>query len=130
MGLRVYLAGSLESGWQDLVVDAVPSARYDDPRSNALLSPKAYTTWNLAAIRRCDCIFAYLEATNPSGYGLTLEVGYAKALGKCIILVDEKTIVGSPSARYFDIIASCADVHVHSLEDGLNFLKQYKRLVY
>ena len=32
-----------------------------------------------------------MQKDNPSGFGLTLEIGYAAALGKQIILVDEKS---------------------------------------
>ncbi len=75
--LRVYLAGGFQSGWQDTVMQAVPSLDYLDPRSHGLKSKTEYTAWDLEAVRRSDCVFAYLEATNPGGYALALEVGFA-----------------------------------------------------
>jgi len=63
-------------------------------------------------------VFAYLEADNPSGAGLCCEVGYAMALGKTVILVNEK------DDRYIKFVESLADAVFDNLEDGIKFLQR------
>lgn len=86
--MMVYLAGGFKSGWQDRVIQAV-DARCFDPRTNPD-DPQLYTAIDLGAIQFCTIVFAYLEQSNPYGYNLGLEIGYAHALGKRIVFVDEK----------------------------------------
>jgi hypothetical protein len=126
--LVVYLAGGFKSKWQEKVIKDVPGLDYLDPSSHGLNSKKDYTAWDLEAIKRSDCIFAYMEASNPGGYALSLEVGFGKALGKFVIFVDEKTNSGSLGGRYLDMVAEAADVTFASLEEGLAFLKKYQTL--
>lgn len=126
--LRVYLAGGFQSGWQDTVMRAVPSLDYFDPRSHGLKSKTEYTAWDLEAIRRSDCVFAYLEATNPGGYALALEIGFAKALGKFVILVDEKSSADEQTARYLEMLKETSEVPFTALQEGIEFLKQYTKL--
>lgn len=76
----IYLAGGFHSGWQSTIADALPQAKLIDPRIHRLSDPSQYTTWDLTGIRSCNILFAYLEKTNPGGFALALEVGYAKAL--------------------------------------------------
>ena len=83
--------------------------------------------WDLEAIRRSDWVFAYLEASNPGGYSLTLEVGYAKALGKRIILLNEKE-TDSVASRYLGMLSATADVKVASLDEGIAFLLKLQAL--
>lgn len=123
---RVYLAGGFLSAWQDAVKTAVPEFEYFDPRSHGLKNRAEYTTWDLEAIRQSDYIFAYLEASNPGGYALALEVGFGKALGKCIIVVDEKSTVDAHTSRYFEMVTQAADASFLSLPEGINFLRQFR----
>lgn len=124
----VYLAGGMRSGWQDMMPCG---PRYLDPRSHGLTNPDDYTAWDLRAIGQCDVLFGYMEESNPSLYGLCLEVGYAKALGKRIILVDglsrEHQMVGHlhvPRARYFGMVRSCSNVVSPTLMDGIRALDE------
>ena len=71
-------------------------------------------------------MFAYLEASNPGGYALALEVGYGKALGKCVIIVDEKSTTDPQVSRYFQMINQAADVSFSTLEEGMTFLQRFK----
>jgi nucleoside 2-deoxyribosyltransferase len=87
---KVYLAGGMRSGWQETVMAACPGVEWLDPRTHGLRDPKEYTAWDLQAVRDADVVFAYLEKSNPYGFNLAFEVGYAHALGKPIIFVDEK----------------------------------------
>jgi len=126
---RVYLAGGFPSAWQDIVKKAVPEFDYFDPRSHGLKNRAEYTTWDLEAIRQSDYVFAYLEASNPGGYALALEVGYGKALGKCVIVVDEKSAADPQGSRYFEMVNQAADVSFSSLQEGITFIQQFKAFV-
>lgn len=120
--MLVYLSGGMKSGWQDVIMQTVTALRYIDPRQHGLDNPDQYTLWDLEGVRQCDIVFAYLETSNPSGIGLALEIGYAKALGKQIILVDEQ------QDRRFAIARSCANVVLSTLDDGLTLLRSMERL--
>ncbi|MBA5865396.1 MAG: hypothetical protein GDA67_01720 [Nitrospira sp. CR1.3] len=126
--LKVYLAGGFQSGWQETVKRSVPSLDYFDPRLHGLKAKAEYSAWDLEAVRRSDCIFAYLEATNPGGYALSVEVGFAKALGKFVILVEEKSSVDSEGARYLEMLTEAAQVTFKTLQEGINFLEEYRKL--
>ena len=125
--MKVYLSGGMESGWQALVKDRCDEIEYLDPSRHGLSNPREYTIWDLEHIKQCDIVFAYMESTNPSGIGLTLEIGYAKALNKTIILVDEKSCVDSEFEKRFRIVRCSADIVFNTLEDGIEFLKSFSR---
>ena len=82
-----------------------------------------HTEWDLEAIRSSDIVFAYFEDSNPGGYGLSLETGYAAALGKHIILVDEKSLHSTDAGRYLKIVRATSNVVFDSLSEGINYLK-------
>lgn len=115
--IKVYLAGGMKSGWQDRVISK--SAIFYDPRSSGLNNPDDYTKWELDHVHDCDIVFAYLEKDNPSSIGMSVEIGYAKALSKTIILVREK------SHYRFDILESCADKTFTILQDGIKELSDF-----
>jgi len=125
---KVYLAGGFKSGWQDQVIKSLPDFDYLDPRSHGLENKADYTAWDLEAIRRSDVIFAYLESSNPGGYALALEVGYAKALGKFVVFVDEKSPADPTTARYLEMISETADVSVKSIAEGITFMQKISHL--
>ena len=122
--MKVYLAGGFKSGWQDKVTGKFPSMQFFDPSKHNLETSREYTLWDLEAIHSSDCVFAYLEKDNPGGYALALEVGYAKALGKLIIFVDEKSGVDKKIARYLTMIAESSDACFNNLQDGIDYLHQ------
>lgn len=123
---KVYLAGGMKSGWQDTVIE-----KYGDkfiffnPRDHKLNKPDQFSTWDLHHVKSADIIFAYFESDNPSGIGMTLEIGYARGLNKTIILVDEKSPSDSFFANKFRIVRNSADVVLDSLEEGLAFLERF-----
>lgn len=125
----VYLAGGLHSGWQDRVMVQARECQYLDPREHGVKDPKGYTHWDLQAVRACDIVFAFLEATNPGGYALALEIGYAAALGKTIILVDEKSAADPAVARYLEMVREAATYKSSSLHDGIEHLRKWLMLV-
>jgi nucleoside 2-deoxyribosyltransferase len=119
---RLYLAGGFHSGWQDRVKSSVSNFNFIDPRVHNLNNETLYTLWDLEAIRQCDWIFAYLEKTNPGCYALSLEIGFAKALGKQILLVDEKSSKDDASKRYLKMVRASSDVIFSSFEEALEFV--------
>jgi nucleoside 2-deoxyribosyltransferase len=118
----VYLAGGMRSEWRERVKAEVPGHAYNDPCEHGLDAPKQYTAWDLAAIRASDVLLGYMEADNPSGVGLALEVGYAKAMGKMVIWVDGK------AGRYFAIVRHTADIVFSTIDEATQFLRSLTRL--
>lgn len=126
--MKVYLAGGMKSGWQQRVKEAVPQHQYLDPSTHGLDEETQYTLWDLRAICSADILFVYFEANNPSGYGLSLEVGYGAALGKHIILVDEKSRSDFDVGRRLGMLRACSHVVVQSLDDGLRVLQALAKI--
>ena len=80
------------------------------------------------AVRRGNCVFAYLQTTNPGAYALAVEVGFAKTLDKFVIVVDEKSSADDGIARYLAMLAEASEVAFKTLHEGINFLEQYRKL--
>lgn len=122
--MNVYLSGGMRSNWQDKVRASCPLSQgvYIDPRKHGLDDPSSYAAWDLAGVKKSDIVFAYMEANNPSGVGLSLEVGYAKALGKLIIFADEK------NDRRMAIVRAIADIVVEGLPAGIKVLASFIEL--
>ena len=112
--MKIYLAGGMRSGWQDRL------SEFDviDPRTHGLSDPEEYTAWDMAGVRECDIVFAYLEKSNPSGLGMAFEIGYALGLGKRVIFVNEK------KDKYAKIL-ECACINFDTLEEGIKYLETY-----
>lgn len=130
---RVYLAGGMHSAWRKVITKQLEGSasyfQFIDPMDNKMKNPDQYTFWDLRSIDQCDILVGYMDQSNPSGYGLNLEIGYAKALGKTIILiVPEDFTRDDPRSRYFEMARVCADVIVKTLSDCADFLKgiEYK----
>lgn len=119
----IYLSGGHRSGWQDFIMRSAGGFEFIDPSKNGLSDSKAYTSWDLYSIDKCDIVFAYFESTNPSGYGLALEVGYAAAKGKHVIFVDEKSESDRNLSKYVKIIREASDAVFESIDEGVNYLK-------
>lgn len=103
----------MHSGWQDYVIGHVgKKALYFDPRSHQLRQARDYVQRDLAFIQTADIVFAYLEKSNPSGFGLAVELGFARALGKRIIFVNET------KNRYTRFMDEVADFHEANLTSG------------
>ncbi len=110
--LSVYLAGGFMSSWQDKVIELMPGAIIFDPREHKLDQPAEYTAWDLNAIDNSDLIIAYMEKGNPGGYALSLEIGYAKAQRKKIIIIDEHD--DTQRRRYFEMVREVSDMCIDS----------------
>lgn len=124
--MKIYLAGGMKSGWQNTVINKLKDrCIFFNPQDHQLNNAKEYTIWDLHFVNSSDIIFVYLEKENPSGFGLTLEIGYAKALNKTIILVDERSKFDSSFANYFKIVRESASVVFDDFESGLNYLERF-----
>tara|TARA_R110002111_G_scaffold257081_1_gene325052 strand:- start:3339 stop:3731 length:393 start_codon:yes stop_codon:yes gene_type:complete len=127
MNTKVYLAGGFKTDWQERVIKNFKDKNitFFNPKLHNLLATEEYTLWDTHFVKECDILFAFMEKTNPSGYGLAFEVGIAKALNKTIILVDEKSVENETFSRYFDIIRFSSGVSFNKLQDGIEYLKKF-----
>jgi nucleoside 2-deoxyribosyltransferase len=129
MNLNVYLAGGMTtSDWQSIVMHRVSKEGFTffNPRHHKLDDSKEYSNWDLFYVSKCDVLFAFMQDTNPSGIGLSLEVGYARALNKLIILIDEKSITDSNFKKYFSLVRETSSIVFENLDDGINYLLKLK----
>lgn len=124
---KVYLAGGLRSNWQKKVIEKFSEEFiFFNPMEHGLeKSSNEYTTWDLYFLNKSDILFGYMEHDNPSGYGLALEIGFAKAKGKTIILIDEKSPANKKFDRYFKIAHEASNVVFQSLDEGIEFLQRF-----
>jgi nucleoside 2-deoxyribosyltransferase len=118
----IYLAGGFKSGWQAKVMRQLPSYAFLDPSQHKIQDAAEYTRWDLDAIRASDIVLAYMESTNPGGYSLALEIGFAHALGKAVLLVDE---IKDPSvSRYFEMVRQCSGQVFTTLAHAIDHLRE------
>lgn len=123
---KVFLSGGFKSGWQSVVIQELGDQfTFFNPQTHGLNHHYEYTTWDIHFVRECDILFAHMEDTNPSGYGLAFELGIAHALNKTIILVDQKSPNDPVFARYYRILHKPAGVVFSNLSDGINYLKTF-----
>lgn len=116
----VYLAGGMRSGWQKRVIAQLgENYHFFDPCAHGLERPKDYVKYDFKLISKSDIVFAYFERTNPSGYGLAAEMGYAKGLGKRILLVNQKC------DKYTVFLNHLAWRTFETLDDGIKFLANW-----
>lgn len=118
---KIYLAGGFGSKWQtEATVRLAGLFELLDPSAHNIQDPAEYTRWDLEAVRQSDIVLANMEASNPGGYSLALEVGFAKALGKRIFTVDqiEEPIV----RRYFEMVRQCSERVFPTLAEALDYL--------
>ena len=118
---KIYLAGGFRSNWQGQVFERLSgSFELLDPSAHNIQDPAEYTRWDLEAVRESDIVLANMEASNPGGFSLALEVGFAKALGKRIFMVDQ---VEDPlMRRYFEMVRQCSERVFPKLDEALDHL--------
>lgn len=124
--IKIYLAGGFRSNWQSEVISKFKDQFvFFNPQQHKLQAPDQYTSWDLHQVKNADILFGYMEESNPSGLGLAVEIGYAKALNKTIILVDEKSNQDEKFARYFQMSRVCSNVVFNDLDSGLDYLSSF-----
>lgn len=101
--ITVYLAGGMKTDWRHRLKGGKNFMFYDpcDIKDGA-----NFTIWDLAAIDNSNIVFAYLEMENTQPIGMMLELGYAKAQGKYIILCDEWNDNRTTMARHMSNFSS------------------------
>ena len=129
MKKNIYLCGGFTSNWQQSVSDKL-NERFNiiNPRQKEQIRSfltQEYVAWDLFHVKNCDILLVRLESTNPSGIGLSVEVGYAKALGKTIIGIVDKEWQDANRRRYFEFVVCCFDVIFESKEDAVEYLKTF-----
>lgn len=117
----IYLAGGFKSDWQAKVITQLPGYDFLDPSQHNIQDAAEYTRWDLDAVRASDIVLGYMEATNPGGYSLALEIGFAHALGKSVVLVDE--IKDPIVSRYFEMVRQCSGRVFTSMAQAVDYLR-------
>jgi len=127
---KVYLAGGLRTNWQAKVKE-LNGFKFlcprDKERPNGVeiqMTVNEYGTWDLHYIKQADIVFVYAERTNTSCIGLSVESGYAKGLGKTVILVLEPNHETIKDA-YLQFLKKAASITFETLEDGMNYLQSF-----
>lgn len=74
-------------------------------------------------IKMCDILFAYLKEDSPSFFsGTSWEMGYAHALDKHIILVND--MKPSKECKY-ELVKRMANFYCKSLDEGIDHLREF-----
>lgn len=125
--MKIYLCGGLKTNWQKKFISKFLERQFTiyNPVYHGYKLPEQYIVWDLHYIKECDLVFAYMESSNPSGYGLAAEIAYAKALNKTVILIDERSEVDEEFARYFLFVKNMADISFSNYNDGINYLSKF-----
>ncbi|MDB5122388.1 MAG: hypothetical protein JWP94_517 [Mucilaginibacter sp.] len=122
----IFLSGGFRSDWQSKLLERYSDRfQFFNPREHNIAEPHLYASWDIHYVRKCDIIFAYMEASNPSGFGLIFEIGMAYALNKTIILVDERSEVDATFAKYFKIAHQPSGNVFKTLEEAFQFLDTF-----
>lgn len=134
MKQKVYLAGGFKSDWAERVKNSCNNFIWINPKEKEfknneriVMNVDEYGKWDLHFIKKSDIVFVYVERSNTSCIGLSVEAGYAKGLGKTVILVLEKNHETIKDA-YLSFITQVADIVFDDLESGINYLKSFEIL--
>jgi len=123
---KIYLAGGFKGGWHSYVIENLGTDfTFYNPEAHQLKEVDKYTSWDLYHVEKCDILLGYMSSNNPSGYGLALEIGFAKAKNKLIILVDERSDVDPMFKRYFDICNESSSNTFKTLDGAIQFIKSF-----
>lgn len=126
--MKIYLAGGMSTDWRTTVKKYCPQFEYLDPTEHDLKNPEEYTIWDLLAVRSADLIFAHQDSRNPAGYGTNLELGYAFALRKFIIFVNE---MADEDERHpwFGMAESVSNVVFYDMDGALELLSRIENIL-
>jgi hypothetical protein len=123
---KVFLSGGFKSAWQErIILELSDRFTFFNPQGHGLDDHNEYAIWDIHFVKECDILFGYMERTNPSGYGLALELGIAYALNKTIILVDERSADDLNFARYYHIVHKSSGVVFSTLDEGVRYLGKF-----
>jgi len=88
--MKIYLAGGMHTEWRERVKREVQGPKYLDPTTHGLDDPKAYTAWDIEAIKQSDLVVAYFEMSNPVGFNMAYEMGYASCANIEVLFINER----------------------------------------
>lgn len=131
MNQKVYLAGGFKSDWQTKVKNSSsfywldPKEKERAPMDLEPMTLNEYGVWDLHHVKQADIVFVYCESDNPGCIGLAVEAGYAKGLGKTVILVLEKNNT-TIKDRYLDFLRTVSDIVFDDLDSGINYLAKFQ----
>ena len=130
--IKIYTAGGFHGNWRERFNKALGdqftildpfSKEFDSIKGERKrLSYEKYSAWDLWAIRTADVVFVYSEKTNP-GQGYIVEAGYAKGLGKTVVLVRELENEHMLD-RYLQFIECVADFVCNDFDEGMEFVSR------
>lgn len=125
--MKIYLAGGLRSGWQDKLKELLPNIELISPldKDDKSMNVYEYGTWDLHYIKQCDLVFAYMEKTNPSGIGLSCEIGFAYGIGKTVITCLEPNNEHIKDV-YLQFIKKVSHIVYDDLDSAVKYLKNFK----
>lgn len=120
----IYLAGGMRGvDWQAEVAKLLPGWTLFDPKECKSKDPATYYEWDIGHVEKARVVLAYMEAGNPSGYGLMYEVGYAAAKDKLIVFVD--AMGDDPRSKYFDMLRVRANLVCKTLGEAADYLNRW-----
>ena len=122
MNKSIYLAGGMKNNWRYGFIQNSENWKIYDPQKHNLKDSKNYTSWDIKAVKKSDIILGYIEKDNVSGYGLCVEIGYGKALGKTIIWVEEDR--KSERNKYFGMCRELADYIFYDINEAFEFINR------
>lgn len=117
-------SGEMRLSLQSDAVINVPLGTADNPLKVSSGIMASHLIRHEVPVYRSNWVFAYLEKSNPGGYALALELGFGKALGKTIILIDERSPESETEAKRLAMLHVCADACFDSLDAGMAFLRE------
>jgi nucleoside 2-deoxyribosyltransferase len=119
MKTQIFLSGGTRGTWQDRVKELLIGEEFFDPRTLRAESMRVIADIERDWLNRCDMLFFYLEADNPSGLGSAFEVGYCVANGIPVIFVDEK------QTQHTEWIGMHCDQVFYDLNSGIRALEEF-----
>lgn len=119
----VYLAGGMRGvDWQAEVAKRLHGWIIFDPRECKSTDPHVYTEWDLNHIDKARVVLAYMETGNPSGFGMSWEMGYARAKNKHVVFVD--ALGDDKRSKYFDM-HRVTSYTFKTLDEAADYLRRW-----
>lgn len=130
---QVYLAGGFHGELRTDILAALNTAGLHvfDPKEHGQQSPEEYADTDTSALRRSAVVLAFMDDTNPSGYGLSAEIGFAHALSIAVVFIDRLSR-SDPRWHYFDFVRpmcrmTTTDIEVAVRETALVASREQQR---
>jgi len=133
MKIKIFLSGSLFlEDWQSKAISELGNDNFLflNPRRHGLSDSFEYTQCDLFYLDLCDIFLGYMQKENPSGFGLSFELGYAVAKGKLTILVDEKSLSDSEFKKKFEIVREACILLFENIDGAIDYIKNIDKGVF